>query len=377
MTNNKAPMEGLCKTKDDLRDVVMTDISGLAKLAQGVSAEFLKDYQTVKSDPSPAKVEELRVHYLGRKGQITALMEALRDIAKEQRPEAGKIVNELRQAVEGQISELKLKAHAYEITGILDAAEIDISLPTNSRQRPGSLHPVSLMLQSLINEFRRLGFTVMQGPEIDLDYYNFSALNFKEDHPARDMQDTFFVEGYDKTILRTHTSNIQVHTMLSHRPPLRVVALGRTFRCDSDLTHTPMFHQIEGFIVDRNISMGDLKGVIDQFLKAIFGQDLSTRLRPSYFPFVEPGGEVDLQCVSCRGAGCRICKETGWLEVGGLGMIHPNVFEAVNYDSETYTGFAFGFGIDRLAMLKYGIKDLRVLFEGNLAFAKQFNTHSV
>jgi phenylalanyl-tRNA synthetase alpha chain len=228
------------------------------------------------------------------------------------------------------------------------------------------------MRQSLIDQFHHMGFTIVEGPEADLDFYNFSSLNFQDDHPARDMQDTFFVGDHDKTVLRTHTSNVQIHTMLQNSPPLRVASLGRTYRCDSDLTHTPMFHQIEGVVVDRNISMGDLKGVVDTFLKGIYGSDLSTRLRPSYFPFVEPGGEVDLQCVACRGKGCRICSDTGWLEIGGLGMIHPNVFEAVGYDSEIYTGFAFGFGIDRMAMLKYGISDLRTLFDANRSFQKQF-----
>jgi phenylalanyl-tRNA synthetase alpha chain len=213
---------------------------------------------------------------------------------------------------------------------------------------------------------------VADGPEIDLDFYNFGALNFQDDHPARDMQDTFFVQSDEKLVLRTHTSNIQIHTMLKNQPPMRVVAPGRVYRCDSDLTHTPMFHQIEGLVVDLNISMADMKGVVDRFLKATFGHDLETRLRPSFFPFVEPGAEIDLACVACKGSGCRICSMTGWLEIGGLGMVHPNVFEAVGIDSERYTGFAFGFGIDRIAMLKYGLGDLRQLFEGNKPFLGQF-----
>lgn len=338
--------------------------------------EFLASAEELKKNPAASKVEELRIAYLGRKGRITGLLESLRETSKEERPIAGKAVNQLRNLAEQMLSELKKLAEKMELEAILNKPAIDISLPVDSRKRRGSLHPVTLMKQSLTREFQRLGFTIVEGPETDLDFYNFSSLNFQDDHPARDMQDTFFIKDFHNTVLRTHTSNVQIHAMLANTPPLRVVAMGRTYRCDSDLTHTPMFHQIEGFVVDRNISMGDLKGVIDSFLKAIYGSDLSTRLRPSYFPFVEPGGEVDLQCVACRGRGCRICSDTGWLEIGGLGMIHPNVFESVGYDSETYTGFAFGFGIDRMAMLKYGIKDLRTLFDGNRQFQKQFPIHS-
>ena len=338
--------------------------------------EFSEAVKKIVADPNGAMVEELRIAFLGRKGKVTALMEALRSAPKEERPIAGKAINLLRSEVEAKILELKKSAGEKELYKVLEKKAVDISLPAGTRRRQGSLHPVTLMRQNLTKEFQRLGFTIVEGPEADLDFYNFSSLNFQDDHPARDMQDTFFVDGYEQTVLRTHTSNVQIHAMLAHPPPLRVVAMGRTYRCDSDLTHTPMFHQIEGFVVDRNISMADLKGVIDSFLKAIFGNDLSTRLRPSYFPFVEPGGEVDLSCVACRGKGCRICSDTGWLEIGGLGMIHPNVFEAVGYDSETYTGFAFGFGIDRMAMLKYGIKDLRTLFDGNRQFQSQFPIHS-
>lgn len=352
------------------------DISHIESQTQSINTQFQDDLVTFSKNPSADAVEAMRIKYLGRKGLVTSLMESLKNTSKDDRPQAGKMINDARKVIEDSIQNLKSQASQHQIKQILEQPPLDISLPCPERKPRGSLHPVSLMRQTLIREFRRLGFTIVQGPEVDLDFYNFSALNFQDDHPARDMQDTFFVEGYEKTVLRTHTSNIQVHAMLNNPPPLRVVALGRTYRCDSDLTHTPMFHQIEGFIVDQNISMGDLRGVIDQFLKAIFGQDLATRLRPSYFPFVEPGGEVDLQCVTCRGKGCRICSDTGWIEIGGLGMIHPNVFEAVGHDSERYTGFAFGFGIDRMAMLKYGIKDLRVMFEGNQEFQAQFPVHA-
>ena len=324
----------------------------------------------------PRAVEELKVKYLGRKGLVTALMEALKDLTKEEKPQAGKIINELRKSIDERLEKLRSQADDAALDQILHTQKLDISLPVAASEERGSLHPVTLMRRVILRAFRNLGFTVYDGPEIDLDFYNFGALNFKDDHPARDMQDTFFISDRVQTILRTHTSNIQVHAMLHEKPPLRIVAPGRTYRCDSDITHTPMFHQIEGFVVDQNIDMGDMIGVIDQLLKAVFGQECATRLRPSFFPFVEPGAEFDVSCVNCQGKGCRICKNTGWLEIGGLGMIHPNVFEAVGYDSEIFSGFAFGFGIDRIAMLRYGLTDLRQLFEGNQQFLGQFPTHS-
>lgn len=347
-------------------------LSTVNEKASQITAQFEEQKSKLLAEMTPKGVEDLRVAFLGRKGLVTGVMELMRNLSREDRPEAGKIINQLRTGVESSIEELKLKAEDHLLEQKLQQAPIDVTMPVADSQPKGSLHPVSLMRRILLKEFRKLGFTVYDGPEVDLDFYNFSSLNFKDDHPARDMQDTFFVNGFDKTVLRTHTSNIQIHAMLNEAPPLRVVAPGRTYRCDSDLTHTPMFHQIEGFVVDQNISMAHMKGVFDTFLKAIFGEDLETRLRPSYFPFVEPGGEIDLQCVSCRGKGCRICSQTGWLEIGGMGMIHPNVFEAVDLDSEKYTGFAFGFGIDRIAMLRYGLQDLRQLFEGNQQFLGQF-----
>lgn len=357
----------------EVENPTMTDSStSLEKQAESLIQDFETEATALRQEPVPARVEDLRIAWLGRKGRIQGLMDGLRDLPREERPAAGKTINQLRAGVEQTVGELQDLSRRWQLQEKLDAAPLDISLPVDAATTRGSLHPVTLMRQTLLDEFRRLGFTVCDGPEVDLDFYNFSALNFQDDHPARDMQDTFFIKDRRKTVLRTHTSNIQIHAMLLNKPPLRVVAPGRTYRCDSDLTHTPMFHQIEGFVVDRNISMGDMKGVIDTFLKGVYGKDLSTRLRPSYFPFVEPGGEVDLQCVNCRGKGCRVCSDTGWLEIGGLGMIHPNVFESVGYDSEDWTGFAFGFGIDRMAMLKYGINDLRSLFEGSRQFLQQF-----
>lgn len=334
--------------------------------------DFEAALKAQSENPTAAGLQELKVAFLGKKGALSGLMASLRHVDKDDRPEVGKRINEVRQQVEAQLAELEAGVNAALLAEQLDGPALDVTLPVNDYNGSGSLHPVTLMKNRLIREFHRMGFTVYDGPEVEMDFYNFSALNFKDDHPARDEHDTFFVKGLDSTVLRTHTSNVQIHTMKSQQPPIRGVSLGRTYRCDSDVTHTPMFHQVEGIVIDKNISMADMKGVVDQFLKAIFGQNLATRLRPSYFPFVEPGGEVDLQCFACGGKGCRLCSHTGWIEIGGLGMIHPNVFEACELDSEIYSGFAFGFGIDRMAMLKYGINDLRVMFDGYHKFLAQF-----
>lgn len=350
--------------------------SSLLSEAENLEKNFIAQTTPLAKDCTEDDVESVRIQYLGRKGLLTALFEKLKQASPEERPRAGKAINLLRQKLEASLSELKNRAAQLKMTQNLNVEALDFSLPLEDEISLGSLHPVTLMRQLLLKEFRRMGFSVYDGPEIDDDFYNFSALNFPDHHPARDMQDTFFVQNQKKTVLRTHTSNIQIHAMLSETPPLRIVAPGRTFRCDYDLTHSPMFHQIEAFVIDRDISFAHMKGVIDQFLKSIYGSQLKTRLRPSFFPFVEPGAEVDMECVRCHGKGCRICSESGWLEIGGCGMIHPNVFEAVGYDSERYTGFAFGFGIDRMAMLKYELTDLRQLFESEKAFLKQFPIYS-
>lgn len=348
------------------------ELGSIKSKAEAISEEFQTQKELLSQNPIEQNIEELRIAFLGRKGKVTGLMELMRSVDKQSRPEAGKLINTVRKQIESDLGTLQGLAAERLLDEKLNENHIDITLPVSPELGQGSLHPVTLMTRVMLKEFRNLGFTVYDGPEVDLDLYNFSSLNFQDDHPARDMQDTFFVKDYEKTVLRTQTSNVQIHAMLNEKPPMRIVAPGRTYRCDSDLTHTPMFHQIEGFVVDQNISMADMKGVVDRFLKAIFGKNLETRLRPSYFPFVEPGGEVDMECVACSGKGCRICSHTGWLEIGGLGMIHPNVFEAVDLDSERYTGFAFGFGIDRIAMLRYGLKDLRQLFEGHRSFLQQF-----
>ena len=353
---------------------MMSEPSGTALPARAaeLAAAFDQEVTRARESRSPGVVEELRIAYLGRKGKVTSLLEDLRHCTKEERPLAGRAINELKQRVEKALGDLRAMSQEWDIARRLEADPLDISLPVDALVPRGSLHPVTLVRRELLNEFRRLGFTVFDGPEIDYDFYNFSALNMPSDHPARDMQDTFYVEQQEHLLLRTHTSNIQIHCMLNERPPLRIVAPGRVFRVDSDPTHTPMFHQIEAFVVDRGITFAHMKGVIDAFMKAVFGSKMKTRLRPSFFPFVEPGAELDLQCVHCEGKGCRLCKQTGWLEVGGCGMIHPNVFEAVEYNSDTYSGFAFGFGIDRMAMLKYKLDDLRQLFEGNHSFLGHF-----
>ena len=311
-------------------------------------------------------LEEVRVAFMGRKGQLASLRAKITTLEGEERKQFGAAVNALQKFSEQQLNTRRRDLQRVAIEAELRKERRDIDLPVSDRNENGALHPVSLMRQKLQDIFAKLGFSVLEGPDIDYEDFNFNKLNIPAHHPARDMQDTFYLAGEEqeeRLLLRTHTSNVQVHAMSEHRPPLRIISMGRCFRCDFDLTHTPMFHQIEGFVVDEAISFAHLKGTIDTFLRAIYGDSLRTRFRPSYFPFVEPGAEVDIACVACAGrGGCRVCKHSGWLEVGGCGMIHPNVFEAMDIDSERYSGFAFGFGLDRMAMLYYGINDLRTLF---------------
>jgi phenylalanyl-tRNA synthetase alpha chain len=353
----------------------MSTSPSLADRCSQVQDDFTRSASDAIASKDPAKIEELRVNYLGRKGKVTALGEELKNVSKEERPTAGKSINAVRQAIESELTSLQSKARDWLLDKVLNKSPIDISLPVEHTTAMGSLHPVSLMKQTLFRVFRQLGFTVYDGPEIDYEFFNFSALNIPDHHPARDMQDTFYVKNDTNLLLRTQTSNIQIHAMLAEKPPLRIIAPGRVFRCDSDMTHTPMFHQLEGFVVDEGITFAHLKGTIDAFLKAIFGSTLKTRLRPSFFPFVEPGAEFDVQCGICKGQGCRTCKQTGWIEIGGCGMIHPNVFESVGYDSSSYSGFAFGFGIDRIAMNRFALPDLRQLFEGDYNFLGHFPVH--
>lgn len=348
----------------------------LIDLTKELQESLFLEAEKLKANPNTRLVEAFRIEWLGRKGKITQLFDELKQVSKDERPAFGKALNLLRTEAERMIAILVEAADAKALEQKLNAPSLDITLPVHEASLQQSLHPVTLMRNMLIGVFRRYGFTVYDGPEIDFDFYNFSALNIPDNHPARDMQDTFFVAGHKQLVLRTHTSNIQIHAMLKEKPPIRLVAPGRVYRVDNDATHSPMFHQIECVVVDRGISFAHMKGLIDAFMKSIFGADCATRLRPSYFPFVEPGAEVDLQCTMCKGAGCRVCKQTGWLEIGGCGMVHPNVFEAVQYDSEEYTGFAFGFGIDRMAMLAWQLPDLRQMFEGDSQYSQQFPVYT-
>lgn len=312
-------------------------------------------------------LERLRVHYLGRKGVITRVLRSLRELPPEVRPAVGQEANRIKRALEQALTEAQLRL--LEAARPRERVRIDVTLP-GRRPFLGRLHPITQITQEICDIFVRLGFEVVEGPEVETDYYNFEALNIPKDHPARDMQDTFYIS--ENVVLRTHTSPMQIRVMEKQPPPVRIIAPGKTYRRDSDLTHTPMFHQVEGLLVDRQVSFADLKGVLHVFIHELFDPTVGLRFRPSYFPFTEPSAEVDIACVICRGAGCRVCKETGWVEVIGAGMVHPEVFRFVHYDPEQYTGFAFGLGIERMAMLKYGIDDIRLFFENDLRFLRQF-----
>lgn len=316
------------------------------------------------------ELEQLRVNFLGKKGSFTEQLKALGGLSPEVRPAAGAAINQAKDQVQEALSERKtlIDNSAAEIE--LAMGHIDITLP-GRRQSTGGLHPVTRTIERIEAIFIGAGFTMAEGPEIEDDYHNFEALNIPAHHPARAMHDTFYFDA--NTLLRTHTSTVQVRVMESTAPPIKIICPGRVYRCDSDMTHTPMFHQVEGLFIDENVSFADLKGLIAEFLRVFFEADLAVRFRPSYFPFTEPSAEVDVQCVSCKGDGCRVCSQTGWLEVLGCGMVHPKVLEKSNIDPEKYTGFAFGMGVDRLAMLRYQIKDLRLLFENDLRFLRQFH----
>jgi phenylalanyl-tRNA synthetase alpha chain len=310
-------------------------------------------------------LQAISVKYLGRKGQVTQFLRSISSLPKEERPRAGQQANIVKQALEKAIDEALAR---FEADGA-DTEGIDVSLPGRPLSQ-GALHPITLATREVCDIFSRLGFDVMEGPEVELDYYNFEALNLPKNHPARDMQDTFYVS--DNIVLRTHTSPVQIRTMEKQTPPVRIIAPGKVYRCDSDLTHTPMFNQMEGLMVGENISFGDLKGILTTFVHQIFDKETALKFRPSFFPFTEPSAEIDILCVMCRGKGCRVCSQTGWIEVLGAGMVHPAVFENVGYDTTRVTGFAFGVGIERIAMLKYGIDDLRVFFENDMRLLGQF-----
>jgi len=314
-------------------------------------------------------VHDLKVKYLGKKGILTEQLKSLRSLPKEDRPAFGNTLNEIKKSLGDLISKQEEGLKASDILNKLKTEQIDVTVP-GCYTPFGRLHPVTQVLDEIIGIFTSLGFSVEEGPEIELDYYNFEALNMPEDHPARDMQDTFYI-SHD-VVLRTHTSSVQVRVMEKNDPPLRVIAPGKVYRCDSDVSHIPMFHQLEGFMVDKHIRMSDLKGVLELFIHRVFGPDTKVRLRPSFFPFTEPSAEIDISCVMCGGKGCNVCSSTGWIEILGAGMINPRVYEKAGYDPDKYTGFAFGMGIERVAMLKYSIDDVRLFPENDKRFLEQF-----
>ncbi|ASQ45068.1 phenylalanine--tRNA ligase subunit alpha [Legionella clemsonensis] len=314
-------------------------------------------------------LEAIRVDYLGKKGQLTEILKSLANLSAEEKPKVGQLVNQAKREISALIEEKMLQLKEVQLQKKLDAERIDVTLPGRDA-KSGSLHPVTQVKQKITDYFTRLGFDIVTGPEIETEFYNFEALNIPEHHPARAMHDTFYFG--DGHLLRTHTSPVQIRVMENRTPPLRLIAPGRVYRCDSDVTHTPMFHQVEGLLIDKQATLSDLKGLLQDFFANFFGRNLALRFRPSYFPFTEPSAEVDIECTQCSGKGCRSCKFTGWLEVLGCGMVHPNVLKAVNISAEDYQGWAFGMGMDRLAMLYFGIDDLRMMFENEVTFLKQF-----
>ena len=328
-----------------------------------IESQALED---ISQASHPDTLEQLSTKYLGRKGILTGFLRNISSLPVEERPQAGKDANILKGRLEKALGDALSK---LEASSDAEHEGIDVTLP-GRKILQGSLHPITQVAEEICDIFLRLGFDIAESPEVETDYYNFEALNIPKYHPARDMQDTFYIS--ENIVLRTHTSPSQPRVMEKSKPPIRIISPGKVFRCDSDITHTPMFNQVEGLMVDKNISFGDLKGVLTTFIHQFFDKDTSLRFRPSFFPFTEPSAEVDIRCVMCKGKGCRICSRTGWLEVLGSGMVHPAVFENVGYDTSVYTGFAFGVGIERLAMLKFGIDDIRKFFENDMRFLGQF-----
>jgi phenylalanyl-tRNA synthetase alpha chain len=332
--------------------------------------------ERIQQANSAKELEQVRVDTLGRSGSITSLLRGLKDLPADERPLMGERLNQLRRGLEQDLDARLDAVNRQAKSKALAEEKIDITLPGTRFER-GHIHPLTLVIDEIIDIFFGMGFEIARGPDVEDDYHNFEALNIPKDHPARDMQDTFFVVGGD--LLRTHTSPVQIRTMESRKPPLQIIVPGAVYRHDDDATHSPMFHQVEGFMVDKNIAFSDLKGVLTHVLRQIFNRDAGVRFRPSFFPFTEPSAEIDIQCVICGGGGtlgngqvCRVCKASGWLEILGAGMIDPAVFKFVGYDPEEFTGFAFGMGVERIAMLKYGIDDIRLFFQNDLRFLRQF-----
>ena len=339
---------------------MLEDIQSLIKTAT-------RDIQAVTEMRA---LNDIRVFYLGKKGQLTEYLKQLGKLSNEERPKAGEVINQAKQSIQTVLNQKASELKEAEVSAKLAAETIDVSLPGRGIKL-GSLHPISISRSRIEKIFTCLGFAVVEGPEIEDDFHNFEALNIPEYHPARTMQDTFYLQD-KKHLLRTHMSPVQIRTMKTTKPPLKIIAPGRVYRCDFDVTHTPMFHQVEGLYVDKLVSFAQMKSIMHQFLSAFFEEEVKVRFRSSYFPFTEPSAELDMQCIQCQGKGCRVCSQTGWLEVVGCGMVHPNVLSAVDIDPEEYSGFAFGFGYDRLTMLYNGVNDLRTFFENDLRFLEQF-----
>lgn len=338
-------------------------------MQQKINIVLKEAVDNIKQITNSSKLNEIKVKYLGKNGELTALLKNMKDVIKELRPKMGKLVNDARVQIQNLLDEKETEIKHIEKEIKLKKEQIDITLPAK-KQNIGTLHPLNIIKNEIIDIFASYGFYVCDGPEIENDYYNFQALNIPADHPARDMQDTFYIT--DNILLRTHTSPAQAHVMENNKPPIRIISQGKVYRSDDDATHSPMFHQIEGLVVDKGITLCDLKGILDNFAKEIFNKSTKTRFRPSYFPFTEPSVEVDVTCSKCGGKGCRLCKGTGWIEVLGAGMVNRKVLQNCDIDPDIYSGFAFGIGIDRITMIKYGIPDMRLLFENDLRFLKQF-----
>ncbi|MBE5040451.1 phenylalanine--tRNA ligase subunit alpha [Ructibacterium gallinarum] len=331
---------------------------------RSAAAEALNHAETL------AQLEELRIQYLGKKGELTAVMKGMGKLSSEERPVIGQLANEVRSEIEQALEERKSVLEAEAEAAKLQQETIDVTMP--GRRRPkGKKHPLTTVLDDLKDIFIGMGFSIAEGPDVELDYYNFEALNIPKDHPARDTQDTFYIN--DNVVLRSQTSPVQVRTMEQQKPPIRIIAPGRVYRSDAvDATHSPVFHQIEGLVVDKNITMADLKGTLEVFVKKLYGDDTRLRFRPHHFPFTEPSAEVDISCFNCGGKGCRICKGEGWIEILGCGMVHPRVLRNCGIDPDKYSGFAFGIGLERITMFRYDIDDLRLYFENDVRFLQQF-----
>lgn len=340
---------------------------GIRENLEAIAAQMKEELASLDSVKA---LEELKVKIIGKKGSLSGLLRMLGQLSAEERPAAGQMINEAKERLTALLDEKKEALESKEKEARLKAEALDVTEP---RDLPatGAEHPINAVLAQVVDCFTSMGFDVAEGPQIELDRFNFELLNLPKNHPARDAQDTFYVD--DNIVLRTHTSPVQARTMLTRKPPIRIICPGRVFRADEvDATHSPVFHQIEGLVIDKDVTMGDLRGTLDAFAKRLYGNDIETRFRPSFFPFTEPSAEVDLTCFNCHGKGCRVCKGTGWIEVLGCGMVNPKVLEMCGLDPTVYSGFAFGIGLERITMLRYGIKDMRLLYEGDLRFLKQF-----